>query len=208
MVISRDSPMSKPLLYRVYRFSLDVYLHKLSNGSLYCRWYERLIRFLAIVLAGVTGFRFPERKTGGWWWIWRWRFEVLMGWYGMECADLCRRFIKPGSAVLDIGGHIGLYSRLFSRLVGPDGRVLVFEANPENVAVLRHNLKGKQYRNIEIIWSAVSSSDGVAPLHLSPGHSNHSLFPGYTETTAIVEVPTISIDSYLKTHEIGSVDFI
>jgi FkbM family methyltransferase len=200
--------MMKTLLHRIYTSSLNLYVRKRDTGSLYCRYYEILIRWLAILLARATGFTFPERCTGGWWWIWRWRFEVLMGWYELECAALFRKLIAPGSTVLDIGGHIGLHSRLFSRLVGPKGRVLVFEANPDNVAVLQRNLAGARYRNVEIIWSAVSSSDGKALLHISPGHSNHSLLPGYTEAVKQVEVPVVSIDSYLSRHNVGRVDFV
>jgi FkbM family methyltransferase len=200
--------MKKPLLYRIYQVSLTRYLQQKERNTLYCRSYERLIRWLVLLLSAARRLTFPARVTGGWWWIWRWRFEVLMGWFEMECACHCRNLIPPGGTVVDIGGHIGLYSRLFSRIVGPRGRVLVFEANPENIAVLRSNLRGRRYRNVEIVWSAVSSSDGVVRLHVSPGHSNHSLLRGYTEATEIIEVPSVSIDSFLKQRGIGSVDFV
>ena len=195
-------------LNRLYRSSLDLYVRKRDTGSLYCKSYERAVRWLAILLARLSGFTFPERKTGGWWWIWRWRFEALMGWYEPECAALFRRRIRRGGTVLDIGGHIGLHSRLFSRLVGPTGRVVVFEANPENVEVLRRNLRGRRYRNVEIVWSAVSNGNGKALLHISPGHSNHSLLPGYTEAAKVVEVPTVSIDCYLMKSRLGPIDFV
>ena len=197
-----------PILYRIYRSSLETYTRKLPSGSRYCRWYEAFIRWLALLLAFCRRFSFPERTTGGWWWIWRWRFEVLMGWYELACAAVCRKYIRCGDTVLDVGGHIGLHSRLFSRLVGPQGRVLVFEANPENVAVLRRNLRGRRYRNVEVIWAAVSAADGEAPLFISPGHSNHSLLQGYTAATDVIQAPTISIDSYLERRGIRTVDFV
>lgn len=192
----------------VYRRSLRLYERKQGTGSLYVRFYENLIRLLATTLQAARGFTFPERKTGSWWWIWRWRFEALMGWYEQECTALCRQHIRPGSIVLDIGGHIGLYSRLFSRLVGPNGKVLVFEANPENVAVLKNNLRHPRYRNVEVVWGAVGTESGTIPLHVSPGHSNHSVIPGYTEAAQVIEVPAICIDSYLAEHGYGRVDFV
>src|SRR5579862_2517623 len=143
--------MTGSLFYRLYQNSLAAYQRGLQADSWYCGWYEDLIRWSAMVLAPLTGTSFPERRTGGWWWIWRWRFEALMGWYDPECEAHCRRLIRPGATVLDIGGHIGIYSRLLSTLAGPTGRVIVFEANPENVAVLRKNLRRRKYRNVEII---------------------------------------------------------
>jgi FkbM family methyltransferase len=200
--------MPGSFFYRMYQNSLAVYQRGLVSGSPYCRWYENFIRWSAIALSPVAGLSFPERRTGGWWWIWRWRFEALVGWYDPECESHCRRLIRPGSTVLDIGGHIGIYSRLFSRLVGPSGRVIVFEANPENVEVLRRNLRRRKYRNVEIVWAAVSDSDGSAALHVSPGHSNHSLLPGYTDTNTVVEVPAMTIDCFLKKRRIARIDFV
>ena len=50
----------------------------------------------------------------------------------MGTAD--RRFyeatLRPGMTVLDIGANIGLFTRLFARLVGPEGRVYAFEPDP------------------------------------------------------------------------------
>ena len=196
------------ILYRIYKASLDAYSRKLPSGSRYCRWYEAFIRWMVVVLTAVRGFSFPARAIGGWWSIWRWRFEALMGWYEPECATVCRQLIRRGDTVLDIGGHIGLYTRLFSRLVGPRGRVLVFEANPENVAVLRRNLRGRRYRNVEVVWAAVSAADGEAPLYVSPGHTNHSLLAGFTAATEVIQAPTISMDSFLGRRAIGAVDFV
>jgi FkbM family methyltransferase len=195
-------------LYRLYQRSIQAYQKGLPSGSRFARWYETWIRWAAIALTSWSGFTFPERKTGGWWWIWRWRFEALMGWYELELAEFCRQSIQPGATVIDVGGNIGLYSRFFSRLAGPKGRVFVFEPNPENVEVIRRNTRGAGYRNVEVVWSAVSDRDGTAALHISPGHSNHSLIAGYTQAVATVEVPTVKIDTFLRERGIDRVDFI
>ena len=195
-------------LYRVYQRSLRSYQKGIASGSLFCRWYETGIRWAATALTVLSGFTFPERRTGGWWWTRRWRFEALMGWYEPELVEFCAQSIRPGATVIDVGGNIALYSRFFSRLAGRKGRVFVFEPNPENVEVIRRNIRGARYRNVEVIWSAVSDRDGTAILHISPGHSNHSLIAGYTEAVAKIEVPTIRIDTFLRKRGIDRVDFI
>jgi FkbM family methyltransferase len=196
------------LLYRVYHKTLTLYLREGGSGAGWRKQYEHLIDLLVPPLSRFRRFTFPDRKTGGWYWISRWRFEVLMGWYEPETDEWFRKLIKPGHVVLDVGGHLGVHSRRFSKLVGRNGRVYVFEANPENYQILRHNLGQNRFGNAEVVYSAIAEHDGAVTLHLSPGHSNHSLNPGYTSNTGVVEVPCTSIDSFCAKRRIDRVDFI
>jgi FkbM family methyltransferase len=196
------------LAYRLYARSLTSYQRASRSGARWCGVYEAGIRALVPVLARLKHVVFPPRETGGWWWIWRYRFEVLMGWYERDCDELFRRLVRPGSVVLDIGAHIGVHTRRFSRLAGSQGRVYAFEASPENVAVLRHNVAGGRFRNVEVMHAAVSDRCGTALLHVSAGHSNHSLNAGYTAETGVVEVPCVSVDAFCAEHGIPRVDFV
>ena len=45
-------------------------------------------------------------------------------------------------------------------------------------------------------------------LYVSPGHSNHSLMPGYTQAASAVEIPGVSLDSVLAARKIREVGFI
>ena len=65
-----------------------------------------------------------------------------MDWFEWESLVWVRRLVRPGMTVLDLGAHIGYYTRIFSRWSVPSGTVLAFEPNPENLEVLRRNLSG------------------------------------------------------------------
>src|SRR5215210_7228240 len=52
----------------------------------------------------------------------------------------CESVLRPGDVAVDIGANIGLYTLLFSRLVGEEGRVYAFEPAAENARRLRVNL--------------------------------------------------------------------
>ncbi|OGM11051.1 hypothetical protein A2Z22_03610 [Candidatus Woesebacteria bacterium RBG_16_34_12] len=151
---------------------------------------------------------FPDRSTGAWWWTWRWRFEILMRWNERESVKLCRELVKPGMTVIDIGAHIGYYTRLLSELVGSSGRVFAFEAHPDNYAVVKQNLRARKYSNVEMYNCAVSDQKGKMQLYVSPGSSNHSLLAGYTEASGTIDVESITIDSFLSEKGIKSVDFM
>jgi FkbM family methyltransferase len=53
---------------------------------------------------------------------------------------MLRHFVRPGDSVLDIGAHIGTFAIPFAHFVGAEGRVVAFEANPENLTLLRTNI--------------------------------------------------------------------
>lgn len=202
--------MAKGIGYWLYQRGLEVYRKREQNGNTtpYSRLFRGLIRIAAMGLMRWKRVSFPTRATGGWWWIWRFRFELLMGWFEKESVRFCRELIRPGMTVVDIGAHIGYYSRIFSELVGPRGRVLAFEASPENFVVLQRNLTSRKYGNVEAFQYAVSDRNGVLPLYVSPGHSNHSLLPGYTEAQDVVQIQSIALDSFLSERKIEKVDFI
>lgn len=194
------------MLYRLYKNILNRY--QKNPDSLFARLVRMKINWLVAMLQWAQGFHFPGRATGGWWWIERFRFEILMRWLEVESVQRVSQVIKPGMTVVDIGAHIGYYTRLLSELVGPSGRVLAFEPNPENFAVLQQNMLPRRYRNVELFNYAVGEKESVLPLYVSPGNSNHSLIEGYTKAESVIEVRCVELDSFLQERGIDQVGFI
>ncbi|MDQ2769827.1 MAG: FkbM family methyltransferase [Bacteroidota bacterium] len=56
-------------------------------------------------------------------------------------ARVMLRYLKPNDNFVDVGGHFGYFSLLASRLVGPQGRVVAFEASRNTFAVLADNVR-------------------------------------------------------------------
>jgi FkbM family methyltransferase len=83
--------------------------------------------------------------------------------------------IKEGDYVLDIGANCGYFTMLFERLVGPDGIVDAYEANPEYVDLLERTRIENDAR-FSVTPYAVSDRIGTATL----------TFPGdYTGSASI-----------------------
>jgi len=101
------------------------------------------------------------------------RLELILRRYEPETVAFFRQHIKPGMTVLDIGAHIGYYTRLFSQLVGPLGTVIAFEPHPIHFQYLQMNCGdagnvilvnkavGDQSRTVTL-YDALPESGGVS----------------------------------------------
>ena len=91
------------------------------------------------------------------------RLELLTGRHEIETATQLRRLVRPGMIALDVGAHIGYYSRLLSRLTGAGGQVIAFEPHPRTHKVLLQNLR--DYDNVTALQLAVAEREGSGELH-------------------------------------------
>jgi tRNA A58 N-methylase Trm61 len=63
-------------------------------------------------------------------------------------ADVCQflqSVVQKGWTCVDVGANVGSITAVLAECVGPTGRVLAFEAHPENARALRENMKSKRY---------------------------------------------------------------
>jgi FkbM family methyltransferase len=98
-------------------------------------------------------------------------------------------FADPARDLLDIGAHVGYYAAYLSPLVR---RVYAFEPDARTLPALHVN--ARRAPNIEVIEAAVSSNDGVAPIHVGRGSALASLESDGTGVTVPVRV--LRIDTF------------
>ena len=61
-----------------------------------------------------------------------------------------RAAVEPGDTVYDVGAQHRVLLDLLSRLVGPEGSVVAFEPEPENLALLRGTSSATACRNVTV----------------------------------------------------------
>lgn len=142
----------------------------------------------------------------------RWRSEVKAWQHAPELLHLAledtkldaavTRFVRPDSACLDIGCHLGSMLSLFCRLA-PGNRHHAFEPIPQSAQRLR-----KKFPEVAIHEAALSETSGRASFRVSksvPGHSSlqDSGEQGQTET---IDVKVSTLDEEMK--DAGKVDVI
>ena len=70
--------------------------------------------------------------------------------------------LRPGMTVYDIGANVGFHAISTARRVGLGGKVICFEPLPENVKRIEQNAASNNFTNIQVVTTALGSSDGEA----------------------------------------------
>lgn len=130
-------------------------------------------------------------------------YQLLFYRSGLEKYEikLFKKYVTKGMTVVDVGANIGYYTLLAARLVGDKGRVIAFEPEPQNYALLVRNIGMNSYRNIVPLKKAVSSKTGTADLFLNRQSGAHSFSPDRDDNIGVTRVETVSLDQYFKGRE-------
>ncbi len=97
------------------------------------------------------------------------RVLAISGVWEPNVTAAFNRLLSPGDVCVDVGGHIGYYTLLASRLVGPGGHVYAFEPSPVNYHALSSNLERNRVANVTALQVAVGATATRAELHEGPG---------------------------------------
>jgi len=116
------------------------------------------------------------------------------------------RKLQKGDTVVDAGAFPGDYTLFAARQVGPAGRVIALEPDPDNRKLLERNIRISGYPNILVLpfglWNAETAlslnPDGVASTLLRPGTE-----PGSTDA-----LPVRPLDRILDDLGIDHVDVL
>ena len=125
------------------------------------------------------------------------RILYYTGTYEKGILYLMDKFLRKGDAFIDVGANIGLMSIYGSILVGPDGKVLSFEANPDTKEILDRNIKLNNRSNIMSSGLALGSqmSKGKIYVNWNIGRGGASLIQS-SENKDAFDVDIIRFDNF------------
>lgn len=72
-----------------------------------------------------------------------------------EVVEIAERYIKKGTAALDVGSNFGQMALFFSSLVGESGTVYAFEAQKPIYEILCRNIEANRVGNVKPFFNAV-----------------------------------------------------
>ncbi len=103
-----------------------------------------------------------------------------------------------GKTLIDIGANRGIYSYWMGKTVGPEGKVIAFEPQPELETHLLEFKVAFKFNNLSVIRKGLSSNAGLQHLFRSePGSGGASLNKRQgTEDRQAIPVDVTTLDSY------------
>lgn len=110
---------------------------------------------------------------------------------------------QPGDTVLDIGAGTGEEALIFSRMVGPGGRVVAIEAHPRTYGCLERAVRENSLANVTPVHAAVSDAEGTLEITDSESHISNTVLGG-----GGIPVTARPLDAILDDLGVGAVDFL
>lgn len=127
--------------------------------------------------------------------------DMVAGKYEPQTTRLFSQLARPGMSVVDVGAHVGYYSLLAAKKVGPTGHVFAFEPEPMNYDLLVKNAKLNGYQNIVAVQKAASRREGTAKLYLTAlDNGRHSVYDHNLPQAGSRVVETTTVDALLEEH--------
>lgn len=139
-----------------------------------------------ILRGPLRGTRFRISPNSGW--------GPLRGGTEVEVALLMQEFVRPGWVVYDLGANIGIYSLLYSKLVGSHGLVIAFEPLPANLVDLQDNLQLNDCSNVSIRKVAVGSGNSRCRFVIGSNNTEGKLDSKVSASAASIEVQVECLD--------------
>ncbi len=182
-----------------------------SHESALPLWRRRLRQVLYVILRafGMRSVRvhvrgrplcidLRDRTLGRYFWVFR-TYEPFE-------ADLIERAAQSGMAAVDIGANVGYLTVLLGNRVGPTGRVIAFEPDPTNFALLRRSVEANLLANVTCEQAAVMGSSTKVSLYLSGvNFGDHRVFDAGDDERfndgmprSKVDIRAVSLDDYLS----------
>ena len=168
------------------------------NARARSSWYQPVVDFsfpIGVPYLGGLGAAAPRNVS----WVYAYPNPLLEP-VSLQVAAF---FLAPGSAVLDVGANIGLFSILAARILGGSGAITAIEPSPIVAGSLRENLRrhGRDGAKIRVIQAAAGRHRDRIDLDVSPmslvsgiARSPYVDGPSRNESVDVVAVDELNLE--------------
>lgn len=135
---------------------------------------------------------------------------LLEGVWDPALTRLLETNLLPSDQFVDVGAHVGYFTLLASRRVGPTGTVLSIEPNAFAAEQLERNVERSGLRNVLVEHTACGESQKVVTLYLhdESNSSMASLYSAKSLRGGSVEVPCTTVDHLCKVRKLSRVKLV
>lgn len=133
---------------------------------------------------------------------------LFFGVYEKGETAFVQRTLRSGMTVLDVGANVGYYTALAARRVGPNGRVIALEPDPESFEYLQQTIAANEVGNVDAFQCAAADHEAKMTLYISKDNRGDNRLYEPDPKWPKVTVNARPADDILKEADVGPVDFI
>lgn len=136
---------------------------------------------------------------------------LVFGSHERDTTDFVSNYLKKDMICVDIGANIGYYSILYSKIVGPNGKVISVEPSPVNYEYLNKNLNLQNNKNFQIFNCACGDKEGNVRFHVD-NRGNKCFVLNENEQCKspenVITVPVQTIEKIVNETNLSKIDFL
>lgn len=111
--------------------------------------------------------------------------------------------LHRGDTFYEVGAHIGFLSLGAARLVGTEGEVVAFEADPENAARIEEHLQKNSLSQLRVVQQAVWSRTGRLRFQQASSQSSRNTGaiqedPASGRDSEVIDVEAVALDDFIR----------
>ncbi|MDP6035473.1 MAG: FkbM family methyltransferase [Verrucomicrobiota bacterium] len=133
---------------------------------------------------------------------------LFFGVYEKGETAFVQRALRPGMTVLDVGANVGYYTALAARRVGPSGRVIALEPDPQSFEYLEQTIAANEVGNVDAFQCAAADHEAKMALYISKDNRGDNRLYEPDPKWPTVTVTARPADDILKDAEVDQLDFI
>lgn len=109
----------------------------------------------------------------------------------------CRKILRPGDNVIDVGANLGMVALTCANLVRT-GQVAAYEPNPSVMDYLQRSVNRNGMQNVSLHGAALGARTGSMTLHIPLAHSGRATLLSPDRECADVVVPVLNTSDAIQ----------
>lgn len=136
------------------------------------------------------------------------RILMVFGERELDQHYILHQVLKSGDTVMDIGGNIGYYCSMESRVIGTSGKIYCFEPDIRNFDILKQNIEINGGKDIVEIFNApVSDQVQEVDFHIAEASNLSSMHITRGDENSVLANRNMHNRAYERTTKLTTVDF-
>lgn len=124
---------------------------------------------------------------------------MALGAFEPRETGVVRSLLRPGDTFVDVGAHIGWFTTLAGRVVGPGGTVWAAEPFASSHASLEENIALNRLDNVRVTPHAVSDHGQPLQIGVQEGSDSGSVTAGPRAAGSLTAVSSVRLDDVVPT---------